>query len=63
MKLKRDKSTKHPETRSLDQSKFIVSGLLEKPIDEIVRIRRYLRDLDRVTIRRHESAEKSETND
>ena len=45
MKLKRDKSTKHPETRSLDQSKFIVSGLPEAPIDEIVRIRMVLAGL------------------
>ena len=63
MKLKRNNPTKHPETQPLDQGKFIVSGLPEAPIDEIVRIRRYLRDLDRATTRHQETAEKSETND
>ena len=63
MKLKREKSDTPRASVPTHKSKFIISGVPEAPIDEIVRIRRFLRDQDRLTDRDQETAEKSETND
>ena len=63
MKLKRDKSDAPRESVPSGKSKFIVSGLPEAPIDEIVRIRRFLRDKDRLPDRDQDTAEKSATRD